>query len=348
MSKLECLSVIGTRPQLIKFSVLDKTLYELGIQHEFIDTGQHYSYDVSEKIKQDLGLREPIVNLNVGSGSHSTQTSKMMLAIEEQIEKTSPKSLIVYGDTNSTLSGALVAAKLNIPIFHVEAGLRSFDFSIPEEVNRVIVDHISYRLFAPSQVACENLESEGLAKKTLFTGDLMVDLLFETVKRVKDFHLETNSYLVCTLHRPFNTDEKDRLEKIIYNLGKIDHRILLFAHPRLTQRINSFGVNIPKNIELRSPESYSNMISYVFNCDGVITDSGGLSKEAYLLKKPSVVIKTNTEWAEAVEQGWTKLVYEPENLSKINFDFHPDYHMSPYGDGNASRLMAEEILKFLR
>ncbi|MBE0654152.1 MAG: UDP-N-acetylglucosamine 2-epimerase (non-hydrolyzing) [Bacteroidales bacterium] len=310
---MKILSIVGARPQFIKLAPLSALLAD---QHEeiIVHTGQHYDYLMSEKIFKDLGIREPDYHLGAGSGSHASQTGNMMKGLEEVMLKTRPDKVIVFGDTNSTLAGALAAAKLNIHLVHIEAGLRSYNKSMPEEINRVVTDHVSSDLFAPTKNAMQILEKEGLKEISFLTGDIMVDTLANNLRIAEErsdilseLKLVPGEYNLLTLHRGYNVDDPEKLFSILPQLESLEEKILFPVHPRTNKILESSNYQ-PRNIELINPVGYLDFILLEKNCKRIITDSGGIQKEAYILKKPCITLRTETEWVETVEEGWNLLL----------------------------------------
>ena len=296
---MKILSVIGARPQFIKAATVSRIINSRsGVQEIILHTGQHYDENMSEVFFQELNIPHPDYNLGVGSGSHATQTGKMMMGIEEVLLHEKPDWLLLFGDTNSTVAGALAASKLHIPIGHVEAGLRSFNSRMPEEINRIVTDRISELLFAPTKTAIENLKQEGLAEKTHFTGDVMYDSVRFYQKQIEanpERYLPENlpdHYFLATIHRAENTDHPENMTAIFEAFRKISKPILLPVHPRTRKIIE--GRALPDNIRLIPPVGYLSMLALVSHAEKVLTDSGGLQKEAYFLQTPCITLRTET------------------------------------------------------
>lgn|SRR5690348_4263947 len=285
------------------------------MHEEFIvHTGQHYDYAMSEKIFIDLGIRKPDIHLETAPGAQSKQTGGMMAKLEAAMIEHKPEVAIVFGDTNSTLAGVLAAAKLCIPVIHIEAGLRSYNKKMPEEINRVVADHVSQYLFAPTQTAVDILKKEGLKKQTYFTGDIMVDTMkqnlpiaLEKSTIIADLKLNNESFNLLTLHRNYNVDDTNILKHILSQLGKLEEKIIFPVHPR-TRKMLDTSFSISKNIQLAEPIGYIDFIVLENAATKIITDSGGIQKEAYLLKKPCITLRTETEWVETVEEKWNLLI----------------------------------------
>ncbi len=310
---MKIFSIVGARPQFIKLAPLSKQLSCLHKEY-IVHTGQHYDYAMSEKIFTDLGIRKPDIHLEIGSGTQASQTGKMMIALEEAMMQQKPDLIIVFGDTNSTLAGALAAAKLNIPIVHIEAGLRSYNKSMPEEINRITTDHVSKYLFVPTQTAMNILKSEGLEENSFFTGDIMVDTIkanleiaLEKSSIVSDLELNNKEYNLLTLHRNYNVDDPVILKHLLDELGQLNEKVIFPVHPR-TRKMLPSDYHIPNNIEIIDPQGYLDFIVLEYYSKRIITDSGGIQKEAYILQKPCITLRTETEWVETVEEKWNLLI----------------------------------------
>lgn len=339
-------TVVGARPQFIKSAPVSKAIARAGYQEYQIHTGQHYDYGMSEIFFEELGIAEPAINLGVGSGSHAQQTGQMMIGIESVLLVEKPDVVLVFGDTNSTLAGALAAAKLNIRLAHVEAGLRSYNRQMPEEHNRVLTDHCSDLLFCPTQTAVDNLSREGISHGVHRVGDTMYDAMLQfgeiasqrsnILQRLK---LETTNYLLATIHRAYNTDDPNVLGNILSAFSRVEEIILFPIHPRTIQAANSAKLKIPGNVKVIDPIGYLDMLVLEKNARIILTDSGGMQKEAYFLQVPCLTLRPETEWVETVQAGWNILVgSDPELiLNGINFHHWPDTQPGHiYGDGDAS------------
>ena len=343
-------SIVGARPQFIKLASLSKK-----IRHKYreviIHTGQHYDNNMSDQFLTDLEIPSPRYNLGIGSYSQGKQTGRMIEAIEEVLKNEKPNLAIVFGDTNSTLAGALAAAKMHVPIVHVEAGLRSFNREMPEEINRVLTDHSSDYLFAPTQTAFHNLKREGLLEKSYLTGDIMVDVLKDNINRIEKsyiilehLNLRPKGYYLLTLHRPYNVDNKIILGKILNSLSQVNQSIVFPIHPRTEKMIKKFKLEVGENIKIIEPVGYLNMIYLEKNSSKVITDSGGIQKEAYILEIPCITIRTETEWVETVKAGWNILVNpDVPNLSEIIESFIPVGNQNKIFGENVAERMVEII-----
>lgn len=320
---MKMMSIVGARPQFIKIAPLVKCISEKGHKSTIVHTGQHYDGEMSGSFFRDLGIPAPDYNLNAGSGTHGHQTGIMLEHTEHVLAKEHPDIVIVYGDTNSTIAGALAAAKMNIPIAHVEAGLRSFDREMPEEINRVVVDHISTFLFCPTSSAVMNLEREGILEKTYCVGDVMADSFameriraMESSKIIENLHLVQGNYMVATIHRPSNTDNPEHLFQVLLALGDLDRQVVLPAHPRLSHEIASRKMEVPKNVIITKPLGYHDMLRLLASADHIITDSGGIQKEAYMLGIPCVTLRNTTEWTETLQGNWNILAWKASGSAR--------------------------------
>jgi len=343
---MKIFSIVGARPQFIKLAPLSSALS--GLHKEFIvHTGQHYDYAMSEKIFSDLGIRKPDIHLEIGSGTQAEQTGKMMIGLETSMIKQKPDLVIVFGDTNSTIAGAIAAAKLNIPILHIEAGLRSYNKAMPEEINRVVTDHVSSYLFAPTQTAIEILKTEGLAKNTYFTGDIMVDTMKNSIaialKKsavISDLKLDAVDYNLLTLHRNYNVDDITILRHLLNEIGKLKEKIIFPVHPR-TKKMLSASFRIPGNIQIIEPQGYLDFITLEYFAKRIITDSGGIQKEAYILGKPCITLRTETEWVETVEEKWNLLINPKEKkiAEKISSFYIPKKQKEVFGKNVTAKMI---------
>lgn len=313
----DVMSIVGARPQFVKAAVVSRALRRIGIRETLIHTGQHYDAGMSAVFFEEMGIPEPDVNLGVGSGSHAYQTGEIMVRLEEQLmSRPNPDCVLVFGDTNSTLAAAVTARKLHIPVAHVEAGLRSFNQRMPEELNRIVTDRLSDWLFCPTETACENLQNEGITNGIHLTGDVMLDATLHFADRARkpaqDF--PDRSYVVATVHRAENTDDPKRLGGIMTALGALQVPVLFPAHPRTMERLKGFA--LPDNIFLVQPLSYLEMLYVVKRALRVITDSGGLQKEALWLGTPCITLRDETEWIETLEGGWNVLAgADPDRIT---------------------------------
>jgi UDP-N-acetylglucosamine 2-epimerase len=349
--------VTGTRPQIIKTAPLLTAFEKKKIAYSFIHTGQHYSYEMAAQFIESLDIREPDYNLEIGSGTNSYQTYEIIRRLSEILERNRPDYLIIPGDTNSALAAALVGFKMDIATCHLEAGLRSNDMRMQEEVNRRLIDHGSAALFAPTKTAATNLESENVRGTIYNTGDTMYDLLknrlslfqesASSLELLKSIKFESESFTILTLHRRENVDNTSRLRSIIDTLGDLDFEIIFPIHPRTKRIFKESSIIIPQNIRVIAPVSYDVMMALVGNSKLLVTDSGGLQKEAYLLNTPCVTIRDNTEWVETLHAG-ANILASPDNddLSmKIQSMWGKELKndATVYGNGDASEKIANIV-----
>jgi len=360
---LKIVDIVGARPQFIKLAPILQAIAEHNqkhpeypIQEVLVHTGQHYDYEMSQVFFDELGLKSPDYHLGVGSGTHGYQTGEMLKRIEEVLLKEKPNMVIVYGDTNTTLAGALAAAKLHIPVAHVEAGLRSFNRKMPEEINRVLTDHISDLLFCPTQTAVENLHREGIKNGVHFVGDVMydavllyLDLAEKKSQIMEQLGLKPKSYALATVHRAENTDQPERLRAIFEGLERVAKEgfpVILPLHPRTRKRLDMMGIH-PQGVQVLDPVSYLDMLILEKNAKVILTDSGGVQKEAFFFRVPCVTLREETEWVETVEAGWNTLVgCDPERILQVALEAKPGAESAwPYGDGRAAERVVETTIK---
>ena len=339
---MKFISVVGARPQFIKAALMSRALRQR--HHEIlVHTGQHYDDNMSQIFFTQLGLPEPDINLAVGSGSHGRQTGQMLIRIEDVLISETPNWVLVYGDTNSTLAAALAAAKLNVRVAHVEAGLRSFNRSMPEEINRVATDHLSSLLFCPSQTAVNNLASEGIRQGVHLVGDVMADILNFAQENISqsniltDLGLVENEFLLATIHRAENTDDVVRLNNILTALEAVDETIIFPVHPRTRGVIDKIGYTGSEKVKLIEPVGYLDMIKLSQAARLILTDSGGLQKEAYWLGVPCITLRDETEWVETAQTGWNVVVGADVDriVQAVQTLARPNDHPPLYGDGQA-------------
>lgn len=343
---MKIFSIVGARPQFIKLAPLSSALAAL--HEEFIvHTGQHYDYAMSEQIFLDLGIRKPDIHLETAPGTQAAQTAEMMVKLETHMIEEKPDLIIVFGDTNSTLAGVMAASKLNIPIVHIEAGLRSYNRNMPEEINRIVADHVSKYLFAPTQTAVDILGNEGLEKRTFFTGDIMVDTMSANIeialkksRIIPTLQLENKEYNLLTLHRNYNVDNTDILEDILNQLGQLAERIIFPVHPR-TRKMLAASYTLPGNICVIEPQGYLDFITLENFSKRIITDSGGIQKEAYILKKPCITLRTETEWIETVNEKWNLLINPSDDMiaSKICGFIPPEKQEDIFGKNVTGKMV---------
>jgi len=378
---LKIVTIIGARPQIIKAAALSRIIqknYKDSIKEVIVHTGQHYDTKMSQVFIDELNIPAPNYNFGVGSSTHGAQTGKMIREIEEILFQEYPDYVIIYGDTNSTLAGAIAASKMNIPVVHIEAGLRSFNKSMPEEINRIMADHVSTILFTPTQTGLENLVKEGFSATSskpftqdnpglLHCGDVMYDntlyfkkLAFEKSTIIKDQKLSNNEFILCTIHRNNNTDNPERLNTIFGTLNELSIAnkldIVMPLHPRTARAVEESlekpideAIHNNPRFKLLPPVSFLDMIMLEGQCRMVITDSGGVQKEAYFFKKPSIILRSETEWKEIVDAGAGLVTdvkkdlildafeYFNANVEKLDFP-------SIFGDGNAAGFICQTIL----
>lgn len=355
---MRIMSVVGARPNFVKVSALIPFLAQR-VEHVIVHVGQHYDYELSKVFFENLDIPEPDYYLGVGSGTHGYQLGEGIKRMEEVLFKEKPDLVIVYGDTNSTLIGALASVKARYRVAHVEAGLRSFNMNMPEEINRRVVDHVSWLLFAPTTTALKNLKNENVPGKIFLTGDVHVDVLKKWL-RIADrksfildkLDLEANNYIVVTVHRAENTDSENRLRAIIRILISINDEIVFPIHPRTRKALTRFNLldKLNKsNIHLIDPVGYIDFLKLLKNSKLVITDSGGVQREAYLLGKISLVLRDRTEWVELVNHGWVKLVDVDKDLviKFINSEEELRGDRDLLGDGRAGEKICKIILSEL-
>ncbi len=350
------LSVVGNRPQYIKSAIVSRAVREVA-REVLLDTGQHYDRELAGVFFDELALPRPDIELGVGSDSHARQTAAMLTGIAAAVEEVRPQVVLVYGDTNSTLAGALAAAKLNVPIAHVEAGLRSFDRRMPEEVNRVLTDHVSSLLFCPTDTAVENLRREGVVEGVVQTGDVMFDLAMATLTPAREqailaaFDLRPGAYVLATAHRPATTDDPAALKAVLDALGASTERVVFPAHPRTAAAIARHGLNgaVAANVTLTAPVGYLESLTLAKNARVVATDSGGLQKEAYFFAVPCVTMRDTSEWVETIESGWNVLVGTDREALTVALADPPRgaTHPAFYGAGDAGARVAVALGAFL-
>jgi UDP-GlcNAc3NAcA epimerase len=347
---MQILSVVGNRPQFIKSGPLSLALQNRA-DEVVLHTGQHYDHELSQVFFDELGLEPPKHRLEAGSGSHAEQTARMLPGIEAAVVAEKPDLVLVYGDTNSTLAGALAASKLRVSVAHVEAGLRSFDRRMPEELNRVLVDRVSSLLFAPSGTAVENLKDEGIIEGVHEVGDVMLDanLRLAPIARERSQALELagvapGTYALVTVHREANTREP-ALGRIVEALNALEEPVVFPLHPRTAGAIESMGLRLAGHVHPRPPAGYLDFAALASQARVVLTDSGGVQKEAYWYEVPCVTLRENTEWVETVEAGWNHLVgTDPGAIVAASREASPGpEHPSLYGDGHAADLIADVI-----
>ena len=377
---IKIVTIIGARPQIIKAAALSRAIknnFSSQITEIIVHTGQHYDDNMSQVFFDELEIPLPNYNLNVGSGNHGKQTATMISAIEDVLLIEKPNAIVLYGDTNSTLAGAMAASKIHIPVIHIEAGLRSFNKSMPEEINRIMCDHVSTLLFSPTKTGFNNLIQEGFLSQTnapysidnpkiYHCGDVMYDnsLFFSKISDVKtsiinDLKLKNNGFILATIHRNNNTDEPIRLNALFKSLNdiSINHQlqIVLPLHPRTSNLLDrnlskdlTEAIRLNSNFKIISPVSFLEMLALEKNCCLVMTDSGGVQKEAFYFEKPCVILRPETEWIELLENGAALIADADENKIKFSFEqliAKKDLSFPKlYGDGNAAVFICSEII----
>lgn len=347
-------SVVGARPQFIKAAPVSRA-FSSAFDEKLIHTGQHYDYGMSEIFFTELGIRAPDYNLGVGSGSHAEQTGKMMVELEKVLRSIDPDLVLVYGDTNSTLAGALTAAKMQIPVAHVEAGLRSHNRAMPEEINRIVTDHLSNILLCPTDAAVQSLAQEGIVNGVHNVGDVMYDALLHNISLAREkspiltkLDLKSGGYTLATVHRAANTDVPTNMDAILMAFGQLSTRIVFPLHPRTRKLLSQFGLSVPPNVSLIEPIGYLDMLILEENADCIMTDSGGIQKEAYLLGVRCITLRDETEWVETVETGWNRLVgVDTEAICAAYETWFPGKERPElYGNGQAAQKIADIIWRF--
>lgn len=340
------LTVVGARPQFVKVAPVSRAIArQSGISEILLNTGQHFDANMSDIFFDELGIPAPNHHLGIGGGNHGEMTGRMLSAIEAVLIEEKPDWVLVYGDTNSTLAGALAAAKLHIPVAHVEAGLRSFNRAMPEEINRVLTDHVSSRLYCPTSAAEKNLADEGIRAGVLHVGDVMYDAALDAKERARSgsdalarLGLEPGGYSLATVHRAENTDDAASLRRVIAHLNEVaaERTIVLPLHPRTAQAVDRFGLSL-ESLKVVEPVGYLDMTALLNGCVDVHTDSGGVQKEAYFHGKLCVTLRGETEWVETLEAGWNRLWSEPRYRE-------PRQAIEEYGNGDAAALIVTDLL----
>lgn len=338
-------TILGARPQFIKAAPVSRALATMGVNECIVHTGQHFDAGMSDIFFEELSIPAPRHHLGISGGSHGDMTGRMMQALEPVIVSECPSCVIVYGDTNSTLAGALAAAKLHVPVVHVEAGLRSFNRRMPEEINRVLTDHVSSLLLCPTFAAVENLAREGIRAGVHHIGDVMYDATLDARERARKtsrildvLGLASGSFALATIHRAENTDSAENLSKVLDFLRSrsVLMPVVLPLHPRTRKKVEEFGLSLA-GLRICKPVGYLDMVRLLENCAEVLTDSGGLQKEAYFHRKPCITLRDETEWGETIAHGWNRLwtvaSYEPRT------------DISEYGTGNSARMLAKLLIE---
>lgn len=350
---MNVVTVVGARPQFVKAAVVSRAFARCGLDERIVHTGQHFDANMSDVFFRELDLPSPTQHLAIGGGTHGQNTGRMIEAIEGVLLAARPDVVVVYGDTDSTLAGALAAVKLHIPLAHVEAGLRSFNRRMPEEINRVLTDHAANLLFAPTEMAVRHLRAEGIAEASVkWVGDVMFDAaLFYGAKADRASRILTRlglhpkEYALATIHRAENTDDPIRLATIFDGFAAYGRAVVLPLHPRTRARLDAFGLRMPGNLHLIDPVGYLDMVMLEKHACLIATDSGGVQKEAFFHRVPCVTLRDETEWVELVEAGWNRIV-PPRDAgeiatSMIEASRSKGCDVSPYGSGDAAGEIAE-------
>ena len=361
-SKLKIITVVGARPQFIKAAAVSRAIssqFSNQVEEKIIHTGQHFDENMSQVFFDELDIPKPHYNLSVSGGSHGSMTGKMLEGIEEVLIKEMPDWLLIYGDTNSTLAGALAASKLHIPIAHVEAGLRSFNMRMPEEINRIVSDRISTLLFCPTETAIQNLKTEGITRGVHNVGDVMYDVALyykdkaaQSSDILERLNLQKQNFILATCHRAENTDDPLRLKEILTALAKISslYKVIFPLHPRTKKMIENLGLgDYLHSLTLVDPLPFLDMVALEQSAKVILTDSGGVQKEAFFYRVPCITMRDETEWVETVLQGCNCLTgASQKNIvnafeKMVNFSFD-QIKSSPYGSGNASTEICKTII----
>ena len=352
---MKIITIVGARPQFIKSSTISQKINEINNLFEvIIHTGQHFDLNMSDIFFKDMNLSKPNYTLGINQMDREEMIAKMVREMEPILSKESPDGILVYGDTNSTLAGTLVATKFNMPIFHVEAGLRSYNQSMPEEINRLITDHLSTLLFCPTNNSVKNLEKEGVTKGVFVSGDVMYDAFInfnkEIVNRKDSFHKLGSNYILATIHRPENTDFKKKLISIFSSLDKLNRkkRVVMPLHPRTRKKVLEY--NITTKINILPPQGYLSMLSLLNDSELVITDSGGLQKEAFFAKKKCITIRNETEWVELIASN-TNILSKPNNVIDSYYEVlnnKCNFSSQIFGNGNASEFVINSIMDYFK
>ncbi len=358
---MNIVTIVGARPQFIKAAVVSRALKSRAhIEERLIHTGQHYDNAMSRVFFDELAIPQPVCNLGIGGGSHGQNTGQMLEKIESVLLNERPDSVLVYGDTDSTLAGALAAVKLHIPVIHVEAGLRSYNRQMPEEINRVLTDHIADLLFAPTQRAVQNLSDEGISgKKVHLVGDVMNDAASFYAERaivksriLSKLYLVPKEYILATIHRQDNTDSRKRIATIIEGFSRANLPVILPLHPRTAKCLRKFGLTLPDSVQVIEPVGYLDMIMLEKNAALIVTDSGGVQKEAYFHRVFCLTLRNETEWVELVENDWNRIV-APESAEGIQKAIDSSIgktgrDVQLYGEGDSGKLIANIIFDKFR
>jgi UDP-GlcNAc3NAcA epimerase len=357
---VDVLTVVGARPQFVKAAIVSSALQRAGLAESLVHTGQHYDDNMSDVFFRELGLSGATRNLDIGGLSHGAMTGRMIEAIESIVQERSPAAVLVYGDTNSTAAAAIAAVKLHVPVAHVEAGMRSFNRRMPEEVNRVITDHVATYHFVTGETPKRHLSAEGIIEEVHVVGDVMRDACdrFLSVARerntISNHRFMSEPFGLVTLHRPENTDEVAKLSALVAGLSHVSSELPLVVplHPRTKCKLSEFGLSFPASVHVIEPVGYLDMLALLHRCSVVITDSGGVQKEAFYLGRPCVTARAETEWVETVELGWNRLIgADPVKMLSACQEFlkspPSQSRDGVYGDGHAAEKIAEILVNAL-
>lgn len=355
LKSMNVITILGVRPQFVKAAPVSAALAAAGVQERILHTGQHYDPEMSDVFFRQLGIPGPVWHLEMGGGSHGAMTGAMLMAIEPVLQSEKPDMVIVFGDTNTTLAGALAAAKLHIPVAHVESGLRSFNRAMPEEINRICTDHISDLLFCSSANGVEQLRREGITRGVHLTGDVMADIFEATRRRVAQSPPAwpdglPDKFVLLTLHREENTGSATRLASIFRGVAASAWPVVFPVHPRTAQAIRRMGLEIPDNLRCVEPQSYDALVHLLENSEAVLTDSGGLQKEAYWAGRRCITLRDETEWTETLATGWNVLAGagEAEIAAALAAPCPAGGRPALYGDGQAAGRIAAVIAAFAK
>ncbi len=349
MTRKKILTIVGARPQFIKAAAISRAFKSHpGIEEQIVHTGQHYDANMSDVFFKELGIPAPKHRLELGGGSHGKMTGRMLEELEKIFLAEKPDAVLIYGDTNSTLAGALAAVKIHIPVIHVEAGLRSFNRKMPEEINRILSDQVSEILLCPTQVSVDNLKAEGIKNNVHMVGDVMHDATLYAIEKTKNnkallekLGIAGKPFAVCTMHRAENTDDLERFDQLIRFLEQqaTEQDIIFTVHPRTRNLMTDRGIT-PKGLHLIDPVGYFDLHTLLQHCELVLTDSGGLQKEAYFHRKPCITMRDETEWVETIESGWNRLWTADDWVGERG-------NIADYGTGNAADISVQLIAQFL-